>query len=864
MKNKFALLTALFGILLAVPAHSGVVGVDVNGTATSAGVLDPSSRTWKAVGTSFALDSMTVGTSVSGGTYGSYGSPGIPIFANYLYSVGGTITVTLTGLDDSQTYNLAVMMSQAFGPRGGAATVTTAGATNPPAESTDPANLSTFAEGNNYVLFEGLTTGTTPGQITFTVANGPDGIGILNGFEIQNIDPTAPGIRVPDSVTGSCHGEPTSLSVTINNTAGIAYHVTGTSYSGVSAAQFSDTTTTPLEIPAGGSSNVFVDFTPTTGGTANATLTLTTDDPSVPSVDVPLSVAVHDPEVSVATSLAFGSFIVPPGPTPSTISVNNLGLTSALTLSNPQITGTGAAAFSVTSLPASIDADSNDQVEVTFNPAGPGVYQAQLSLDTNDTFNPTVTINLSGMVYGGGTPKMQWGFDFTTGTVQSNGATVTDDTGSGNSGKLLAPGSGTGGTYTSDIPTAGTAVGQAKNVTGVGSLDVTGPGGVCTGTGAYSGESLNGLSAAAVDAAGGLTYEIWVKNASSTLRGNLIGLGATHGIGVRPNVGIGFYYGDNNEFLAPATPIDTTEWTHVAAVMAVKPGTGAKQFSKITLYVNGRRVAEDADGRTFPWFLERGAAIGIHPVLGVGVDDAEGLLYEPRISAGTLTPAEFTVVTPPAGIFATDEVAGSTDDSTVSLTIEVENTAGSGRTLTEPTFSGPGAAFFTVANFPATLTPGERSSILVDFDANASGPGIFTATMTIHSDDPNRPAYEVTLTVEVIGAYSSWADQWVEGQAANLDFDNDGVANGVEYFMGNTTPGFTANPPISSDRMISWPKGADYSGAYGADYRLETSADLETWTQVPQTNVSIDADSIDYTLPLDGTRNFVRLVVTGP
>jgi len=296
--------------------------------------------------------------------------------------------------------------------------------------------------------------------------------------------------------------------------------------------------------------------------------------------------------------------------------------------------------------------------------------------------------------------------------------------------------------------------------------------------------------------------------------------------------------------------------------MVAKPGTGAKQFSKITLYVNGRRVAEDADGRTFPWFLERGASIGIHPVLGG--DDADGLLYEPRISVGTLTPAEFTVVPPPAGIFAPNEIAGTTYGTPLTLTIPVENTAATGRTLSAPTFSGRGAAFFAVNEFPAALTPGARGSVLVDFDAAASGAGTFNATMTLHSDDPNRPAYEVSLSVVVIGGYTSWADQWAGGQAANQDYDNDGVANGVEFFMGTTTAGFTANPAIASDRKASWPKGGDYTGTYGTDYRLETSADLGTWLPVPQADVQIDADSIDYILPLDGPKKFVRLVVTGP
>ena len=972
-----ALLAALCGMLLASPTHGGVVGIDANGTDTSPGVLDPQSRQWTAINSSFALDTMNVTSSISGGANGSLAAP-LPIFSNYRHNGGNsTITVTLNGLDDSQTYNLAVMMGQnGFGGRGGTATVTTAGASNPPPASTKPAlPIDTFVEGagGNYVLFEGLTTGTTPGQITFTVTNGADGIGIFNGFEIQNIDPN-PGIRGPESVSGSCNGEPISLVVNVINTADIDYAVTGTSYAGANAAEFSDTTSTPLTVPAGGSAQIVVDFTPTTGGTATATLALATDDPERPSVDVPLSVAVQDPAVFVSSAnLDFGSFIVPPGPTSAVFEIDNFGFTTALTLGNPQITGTGAAAFSVTSLPASIAANDFDEVEVTFDPAVPGVYQAELSLDTNDPFNPTVTVNLSGMVFGGGTPKLQWGFDFTSGTVQSNGSLVLDDSGSNNFGLLLAPGSGVGGTYTADIPTAGSGVGQAQNVTGIGSLDVTGAVGVSTGSGAFSGQSPNGLTAAEIEAAGGLTYEVWVKNVSagSAARAFLVSLGAMHGIGVQPGIGVHFFYGDNGSvFLAPPTPVDTTEWTHVAGVMVVKPGTGAREFSRIRLYVNGVPVAENPTGRVFPWFLTRGAGIGKHPV--VNANPADGLIYEPRITLGTLTPAEFTVVAPAAGIFAPTEVAATTNGGFLPIDIEVENTSAAARALTTPTFSGPGAEFFSVWNFPSMLAPGERAVIEIDFDAQASGGGTFAPTMTIHSDDPVRPAFEVALTVEVfdpgmvlatssldfgaltgpgtdtrnilvtntgenldlvlsnpqltgtgasaynvtlpdpiapgdsgvievtfllaaigdfpaelafdtndpfnpsatvnltgevtalLAGYAAWAELWVDGQAADLDFDHDGIPNGIEFFMGNTTPGFTPNPQPGPGRTITWPKGADYPGTYGTDYHLETSADLATWETVPGDQVTIEDTSISYTLPLEGPVKFARLVVIIP
>ncbi len=44
------------------------------------------------------------------------------------------------------------------------------------------------------------------------------------------------------------------------------------------------------------------------------------------------------------------------------------------------------------------------------------------------------------------------------------------------------------------------------------------------------------------------------------------------------------------------------------------------------------------------------------------------------------------------------------------------------------------------------------------------------------------------------GGYTSWAATNAGGQAANLDFDGDGIDNGAEFFMGTAGNAFTANP----------------------------------------------------------------------
>ena len=118
---------------------------------------------------------------------------------------------------------------------------------------------------------------------------------------------------------------------------------------------------------------------------------------------------------------------------------------------------------------------------------------------------------------------------------------------------------------------------------------------------------------------------------------------------------------------------------------------------------------------------------------------------------------------------------------------------------------------------------------------------------------------------QVTGGYDSWNGDHAGGQAANLDWDNDGVANGVEYFM-NAAAGFTANPALAAGNTITWPNGGNISSSdYGIQYVVQTSGDLETWADVPvgdlTANTSGPGGSLTYTLTGTGTR-FVRLKVT--
>ncbi len=126
------------------------------------------------------------------------------------------------------------------------------------------------------------------------------------------------------------------------------------------------------------------------------------------------------------------------------------------------------------------------------------------------------------------------------------------------------------------------------------------------------------------------------------------------------------------------------------------------------------------------------------------------------------------------------------------------------------------------------------------------------------------------LTATSMGGYSSWNTANGSSQAIGLDHDNDGVSNGVEYFLGGSanTTGYTTLPGVANTAgtlSITWTKAASYTGTYGTDFVVETSSTLSgAWTvETLGVNVTLTGDNVKYTFPA-GAKNFARLKVTGP
>ena len=155
-------------------------------------------------------------------------------------------------------------------------------------------------------------------------------------------------------------------------------------------------------------------------------------------------------------------------------------------------------------------------------------------------------------------------------------------------------------------------------------------------------------------------------------------------------------------------------------------------------------------------------------------------------------------------------------------------------------------------------------------DRTASSATIFLEEET--SGDPETDhnaesvgwlALEAGLLTAAEDDFAAWAATNAPGQSMDMDHDDDGAPNGIEFFMGESGSGFTALPVPDATGTVSWPVGPDYPGAYGSDFVVETSTNLVDWNPVPAGEVTLGA-TIDYTIPGDAPARFARLKVTGP
>ena len=168
----------------------------------------------------------------------------------------------------------------------------------------------------------------------------------------------------------------------------------------------------------------------------------------------------------------------------------------------------------------------------------------------------------------------------------------------------------------------------------------------------------------------------------------------------------------------------------------------------------------------------------------------------------------------------------------------------------------PALAYSTTSGLDATVTatlsgltiaPGAEFSLAWVSDHGPSGSG----------SSKQIGIAQVSVALPSAAGYDSWKSANAGGQGPQLDFDNDGISNGMEYFFGTTGSSFTPNPQPDAAGKISFPHPA---ATPGATYKVLTSADLAHWTDVTTSTV-IEPGSVTYTLPPNQEKIFTRLQV---
>jgi hypothetical protein len=179
--------------------------------------------------------------------------------------------------------------------------------------------------------------------------------------------------------------------LTLSNNGTAPLDVTGLATSSTPFAA-SPSGTLPSIAPRG-SQTVRVTFTPSAAQSYSATLTMTTNDPSHPTVSVPLSgTGAGQSAVGwTPAALAFGTVVA--GETGTAIlTISNSGSVSL------QVTGIAASPSAFTAVPTkiSVSPKGSQPVTVSFSPAAAESYTGTLAFQTSAAAHPSVSVPLSG------------------------------------------------------------------------------------------------------------------------------------------------------------------------------------------------------------------------------------------------------------------------------------------------------------------------------------------------------------------------------------------------------------------------------------------------------------------------------------
>lgn len=184
----------------------------------------------------------------------------------------------------------------------------------------------------------------------------------------------------------------------VTNTGTAQLDIEEPTLSGSDAQQFIlSTGSDSLLLQAGDSHTMIVECAPTSKGVKNAELTLWSNDPDNPHLNVPLSGQGVEPDIDVfPPTVDFGRIAIDSS-TSSLLLIHNVG-DAPLSLTSISLVDDAQNQYSIINggNPAVIGPDSSQMVEIIFSPTAAGVHSAELWICSDDPDESVVKIALNG------------------------------------------------------------------------------------------------------------------------------------------------------------------------------------------------------------------------------------------------------------------------------------------------------------------------------------------------------------------------------------------------------------------------------------------------------------------------------------
>lgn len=532
---------------------------------------------------------------------------------------------------------------------------------------------------------------------TFSVTFAPSSAGSVNGNIAVTSNGSNPLLNIPltgSGVTpGTLSANPTSLSfgtVQVGNSSTLSETITNT---GGSSVTITAATTTgagfsisglslPLTLTAGQSKTFNVTFAPSSAGSVNGNVAITSN-ASNPTLNIPLSGTGVAPGALTAnpSSLSFGSVTIGSSSTLSETVTNTGG--SSVTITSATTTGAG---FSVSglSLPLTLTAGQSKTFSVTFAPSSAGSVNGNIAIVSNAS-NPTLNIPLSGN-------------GVTQGTLSANPTSLSfGNVTVGGSSSLSETLTNTGGS--SLTITQATTTGAGFSVSGL-SLPLT----------LTAGQSKTFNVIFAPSSAGSVNGNLAITSNGSnpTLNIPLSGTGVTPGTLSANPTSLSF---GNVQTGSSSTLSETITNTGGATVTVSQATTTGAGFSISGLSLPLTLTA--GQSKTFSVTFAPQSAGSVNGNIAL-VSDASNPTLNIPLSGTGVTPG--TLSANPTNLSFGNVQIGS--NSTLSET--VTNTGGSSVTITQANVTGAG---FSVSglSLPLTLTAGQSKTFSVVFAPSSAG-----------------------------------------------------------------------------------------------------------------------------------------------